>query len=118
VLKKEESFMSPEKEYLSVEEVADTLGVTYQLIYKLVRSGELPAARLGKLYRVSKKDLDAYLEKSKLLSGTATCSVCGTTYQSRQSLVQHCLECDELICSDCWGRRKVRHCRQHTPKEK
>ena len=57
--------MLTDKNYLSLEEVADALGVTYQLIYKLVRSGELPAARLGKLYRVSRADLHAYLERSK-----------------------------------------------------
>ena len=37
------------EEYKSLEEVADMLGVTYQLIDRLVRSGELPAVRLGKL---------------------------------------------------------------------
>ena len=54
--------MANEIEYMSLEEVADMLGVTYQLIYRLVRAGELPAVRLGKLYRVSRADLDAYLE--------------------------------------------------------
>ena len=43
--------MGDEKEYLSLEEVPESLGVTYQLIYRLVRTGDLPAARLGKLYR-------------------------------------------------------------------
>ncbi len=57
--------MGAETEYMSLEEVADMLGVTYQLIYRLVRSGELPAVRLGKLYRVSRVDLDGYLERSK-----------------------------------------------------
>jgi len=56
---------SREKEFYSLEEVADLLGVSYQLIYKLVRSGELAAARLGKVYRVSRRDLDHYLEQSK-----------------------------------------------------
>ncbi|MBA4386635.1 MAG: hypothetical protein C0404_01570 [Verrucomicrobia bacterium] len=108
--------MSPdmEKEYLSMEEVADMLGVTYQLIYKLVRSGEMPAIRLGKLYRISKKDLDIYLEKSRISTSGGVCACCGRTYQSRLSLSQGCIECSAPICMDCWDRRKERLCKEHS----
>ena len=105
--------MSPEKEFMSLEEVADLLGVNYQLIYKLVRSGEIPSARVGKVYRVSRKDLDAYLDKSKSAVGGGTCAACGTTYSSRQSLSQECKECGAPICLDCWNRRRIRLCREH-----
>lgn len=108
--------MSIETKYMSLEEVADFLGVTYQLIYRLVRSGELPAVRLGKLYRVSREDLDVYLDKSKGASSAGgVCSVCGTFYKSRQSLGQVCTEdgCDEPICFDCWNRLGVRRCKKH-----
>ena len=108
--------MAMESEYMSLEEVADFLGVTYQLIYRLVRSGELPAVRLGKLYRVSKADLDGYLERSKRASAQCgTCSVCGTTYKSSGSLKQTCTEpgCGEPICFDCWNRLGVRKCGRH-----
>ena len=108
-----------EKEYLSLEEVADFLGVTYQLIYRLVRSGEMPAARLGKLYRVSRSDLETYLEKSKrdAASDGGTCSVCGTFYRSRASLKNTCTAdgCEAPICFDCWTRRKIRTCKNHEP---
>ncbi len=104
------------EEYKSLEEVAEMLGVTYQLIYRLVRSGELPAVRLGKLYRVSRSDLDAYLERSKGAAGGGTCSVCGTFYKSRQSLAQACTAdgCGEPICFDCWNRQGIRTCPAHT----
>ena len=59
---------------MSLEEVVEMLGVTYQLIYRLVRSGELPAVRLGKLYRVSRIDLEQYLERQKgVPSGGGVC---------------------------------------------
>ena len=108
--------MAVDAEYLSLEEVADILGVTYQLIYRLVRSGELPAVRLGKLYRVSRTDLDNYLTQSKnSLSHGGVCSVCGTVYKSRESLRQSCTTdgCEEPICFDCWTRRGVRKCKTH-----
>ena len=104
------------EEYMSLEDVADMLGVTYQLIYRLVRSGELPAVRLGKLYRVSRSDLDAYLERSKSTSVGGTCSVCGTFYKSKKSLEQTCTVdgCEEAICFDCWNRQGIRKCPVHS----
>ncbi len=111
--------MGVESEYMSLEEVSNMLGVTYQLIYRLVRSGELPAVRLGKLYRVSRNDLDGYLKRSKSASATGgACSVCGTFYKSRKSLEQTCTEdgCEEPICFDCWNRLGVRKCSKHSGK--
>jgi len=107
--------MTPEeKEFMSLEDVAGLMDVNYQLIYKLVRGGELPAARLGKVYRVHRKDLDAYLEKTKAEAAGLLCSACGKTYKSRHSLPQQCGECGAPICVDCWSRRKVRLCAEHS----
>ena len=111
--------MGVDSEYMSLEDVAKMLGVTYQLIYRLVRSGELPAVRLGKLYRVSRGDLDGYLARSKNDAGVGgVCSACGTFYKSRTSLVQKCTAegCEEPICFDCWNRLGVRTCAAHAKK--
>lgn len=105
-----------EKEYLSLEDVADMLGVTYQLVYKLARTGELPAMRFGKLYRISRTDLMAYLEEKKRENASGgECSVCGEVYRSKLSLKHTCEEpgCENLICNDCWTRKKVRKCADH-----
>ena len=107
--------MAIENGYMSLEEVADMLGVTYQLIYRLVRSGELPAIRLGKLYRVSRADLNSYLEQSKRAASGGTCSVCGTFYRTKDSLKNFCTSdgCTEPICFDCWTRLGIRKCKKH-----
>ena len=102
------------KEFYSLEEVAELLGVNYQLIYKLVRSGELPSARIGKVYRVVRCDLDQYVERSKSHAGGGVCSVCGNQYHSRLSLKHECPECSEPICVDCWRRKKARRCPAHS----
>lgn len=43
-------------------EVAERLRVSTMTIYRLIRSGELPAVRIGRNYRVRQEDLEAYLE--------------------------------------------------------
>ncbi len=107
--------MSPDKKYMTIEEVAELLGVTYQLIYRLVRSGELPAVRVGRVYRITGADLDLYLETTKM-AGSApamVCTGCGKTYRSRLSLAAECMECGAPICVDCWERKGERYCAEH-----
>jgi excisionase family DNA binding protein len=109
--------MSKDGEYMSLEEVADLLGVTYQLIYRLVRSGELPAIRLGKLYRVAREDLELYLQRNKRSAKSGgVCSVCGTFYRSQDSLGNICTEdgCGQPICFDCWTRLGINKCKNHS----
>ena len=103
--------MSPEKKFMTLEDVADLLGVNYQLIYRLVRAGELPAIRLGRVYRVTQDDLNAYLSGQKTSSGGATCEACGTVYKSAESVKQSCEGCGAPICFDCWQRSKVHVCK-------
>ena len=47
--------------YLTVAEVARTLRVSNMTVYRLVNSGELPAGRVGKSYRLREEDIDKYL---------------------------------------------------------
>lgn len=47
---------------LTAAEVADQLRVSTMTIYRLIRSGELPAVRVGRNYRVRAGDLSAYLD--------------------------------------------------------
>lgn len=47
--------------FLTVAEVATQLRVSTMTVYRLIRSGELAAARIGRSYRVRPADLDAFL---------------------------------------------------------
>lgn len=53
------------KDYLSTPQVARLFGVNIQTVRKYIRSGELPAARVGKSYVVSGDDIDAFIEARK-----------------------------------------------------
>jgi excisionase family DNA binding protein len=50
---------------MTVEQVADYLQVNRLTVYRYVREGRIPAARIGKLYRVLKADVDGFLERQK-----------------------------------------------------
>ena len=47
---------------LTVAEVADTMRVSNMTIYRLIKSGELPALRVGKNYRIRQSDVQRFLE--------------------------------------------------------
>lgn len=49
---------------LTVDEVADVLRVSNMTVYRLIRSGELVALRIGSNYRIRERDLEAYLERT------------------------------------------------------
>ncbi|MBQ7175773.1 MAG: helix-turn-helix domain-containing protein [Victivallales bacterium] len=106
--------------FYSLEEVAELLGVTYQLIYKLVRTGELAALRVGKMYRVTGEDLQIYLANSRVngkaqggLPQPIICSVCGRSYVSQLSISGECEVCGLPICRSCVELKKARRCEVH-----
>lgn len=49
---------------LTVAEVADHMRVSNMTVYRLIKSGALPAIRVGKNYRIRSRDLAAYLDAS------------------------------------------------------
>ena len=48
---------------LTVGEVAGIMRVSNMTVYRLIKSGELPALRVGKNYRVRESDVDRYLSE-------------------------------------------------------
>ncbi|MBF0662571.1 MULTISPECIES: helix-turn-helix domain-containing protein [unclassified Rhodococcus (in: high G+C Gram-positive bacteria)] len=49
-----------EETLLSVEQVAERLGLHVRTVRNYVRDGKLPAVRIGKQYRIAHTDLDAF----------------------------------------------------------
>ena len=50
-----------EKKTLSIKEMADYLGISRSLAYKLANDGEIPVIRLGSRWVVPKERLDHFL---------------------------------------------------------
>jgi excisionase family DNA binding protein len=55
--------------FLTVAEVADLIRVSTMTVYRLIKSSDLPAVRVGKSYRVREDDLDAWLAKQYTQAG-------------------------------------------------
>ena len=57
--------MTKNNNVLTVTEVAEYLGITSDTVYRKARSGDIPALRIGRLWRFPKDVIDDWL-KAKL----------------------------------------------------
>lgn len=53
------------RDILTVKELCDVLCVSKNTAYKLLKSGEIKSVRIGKVYKIPKKDVIKYLESVK-----------------------------------------------------
>jgi len=110
---------------LSIEEVAEILGLEYKTIYRLVRNGKLPAAKVGRVYRIYMADLESYLERQKeVVHEEATgkksfaqreirCGSCGARIVSELGIAGRCEVCQAALCAECFGIKKIKKCKTH-----
>lgn len=111
--------------YLTLEEAADRLGVEYKTVYRLVRQGDIPAGKIGRIYRVLEEDIDGYFEQQKQAMATKAtaessvnsssesttgkrCCVCTTPIVSELSIAGFCEVTNQPICQACWFVKKAR----------
>ncbi|MCL5952616.1 MAG: helix-turn-helix domain-containing protein [Chloroflexi bacterium] len=120
------------KPFLSIREASEYLGLEYKTVYRLVRAGEIPAARLGGVYRIKLADLEDYFEQQKqrvlshtgvrqdtLLSSPETlhCGRCLRVIHNKDQVAGQCAasECGASLCQVCWMEDKARYCSRHEP---
>lgn len=53
--------MNDEREILTAEQAAEYLQIHKVTVYKYIRAGLLPAVKLGKVYRIYRRDVEALL---------------------------------------------------------
>lgn len=58
-----------EVRFLTVAEVASAMRVSKMTVYRLVHSGELPAVRVGRSFRVPEQAVHSYLRDSFVEAG-------------------------------------------------
>ena len=57
--------MIKEKEFYKAEELAGKLRVNIMTIYRYIKAGKLKAYKIGKEFRIDKKEFQKFLNKSK-----------------------------------------------------
>ena len=60
-----------DREILTVEQAADFLQVHKITVYRYIREGVLPAVKLGKMYRLLSRDVEAFLQAMRHHPGDA-----------------------------------------------
>lgn len=54
-----------DEEFYTVEEVAKLLKVNPMTIYRCIKKGKLNAYKIGKIFRIDKKDFSKFLSKNR-----------------------------------------------------
>lgn len=62
--------MTGSVDWLSTADAAKSLGITPRTLYRFIDQGELPAYRFGRVIRVKRTDVDAFIEQSRIEPGT------------------------------------------------
>lgn len=57
-------------EWLSTADAAKALGITPRTLYRFIDQGEIAAYRFGRVIRVKRSDVDAFIEASRVEPGT------------------------------------------------
>lgn len=56
--------------WLSTAEAAHRLGITSRTLYRFIDEGQLPAYRFGRVIRLQRGEVDAFIQRSRIQPGT------------------------------------------------
>ena len=100
------------KEYLSLGDAAEMLGITPAVICRMIEDGELVAEKSGDSYQIEKQVVEAYkvFEEKSTFEANTDCAGCGWRYSSKESFKGRCSKCGAPLCFDCWMRLGKRVC--------
>lgn len=57
--------MRKDKEFYKAQELAETLSVNIMTIYRYIKAGKLSAYKIGKEYRIDKREFIKFLDNTK-----------------------------------------------------
>ena len=56
-------------QWLGTTEAAEWLGIVPRTLYRMIDEGQIPAYKMGRVLRVQAKDVEAFLETSRVKPG-------------------------------------------------
>lgn len=57
------------EDWLGAPDLARLLGIDLRTVYRILDRGEIPAYKIGRVIRIQRADVDAYLERAKVRPG-------------------------------------------------
>ena len=57
-------------EWVSTTAACEELGITLRTLYRLIDEGQLAAFRMGRVFRIRREDLDAFVEGTRVAPGS------------------------------------------------
>ena len=116
--------------FISIKDAAEYIGVDYKTVYRLVRSGELPAGKIGGVYRIRQVDLEQFFERQKrqlagdewtpVSAGAIDLLKCGRCFRiipTEDQIGGPCRRaddgCEAMLCQNCWEQHPDRACDAH-----
>ncbi len=129
------------KPLLSLKEMAQYLGMGYKAVWRLVLAGELPASKIGGVYRIKRDDAERFFEQQKVKTvardisvpaddrdaasqtetvserAATTCARCLRIIKTAEMVGGECEDpsCESLLCRMCWASESDRFCLEHKP---
>jgi excisionase family DNA binding protein len=124
---------------IDIQGAAELLAVDYKTVYRLIQSGDLPAAKIGRVYRLARDDVERYFEQRKAAtmrrlrangrsdraarlradgddaSSERRCAWCGRELVLNYSVAAECDEpgCEAVICRECARTDNATRCPAH-----
>ena len=62
--------------WLSVDEIAQHLGIKKDTVYKWVRNKKMPSHKVGRLLKFQAREVDLWVREGKAANTNENCSVC------------------------------------------
>ncbi|HVM21481.1 MAG TPA: helix-turn-helix domain-containing protein [Egibacteraceae bacterium] len=59
-----------EIQWMSSQAAADHLGITTRTLYRLVDEGQLPAYKIGRVLRLQRTDVEAFIKSARVEPGS------------------------------------------------
>lgn len=62
--------LNEEIDWVNTDEAARHLGITTRTLYRFIDKGELPAYRFGRVFRLKRNEVEAFIESCRVEPGT------------------------------------------------
>ena len=72
------------KEWFGAPAAAQYLGIYLTTLYRLIETGDVPAYKIGRVIRLRRDEIDAFIDRSRIRPGDLDHLLDGPSHQERE----------------------------------